>query len=163
MKDLETFVKSTKEEKEQAGIFDCDTTIIADNLAFEPDENLDAKAQELIRRDLSLDIRVVRTTRMRAPPPRTTRRGDIVKPGLVKIQVPTLDDKIKILRQKRMLENSASHSRVSLRSSKPHNVRLMEQNFKVMFDMMDCKRDYMITGNGRIVKRTEKERAEGPA
>ena len=39
----------------------------------------------------------------------------------------------------------------------------MEQNFKVMFDMMDCKRDYMITGNGRIVKRTEKERAEGPA
>ena len=129
-------------------------------MTYEEDEDLNEKAESMIRQGLALNnIRVVRTTRMQARPPRQTRQGRISKPGLVKIQVPTLEDKINILRNKRRLENSEPFKQVYLRSSKSHTDRLAETNFRTLLDIVDTRKEYRIAGNGRIMKKQEQATA----
>ena len=163
VQDIETFVTAAKDDKEKSTVFDPDTTIIADNLPFDDDEDLDKKAQDMIRKDLALNIRVVRTTRLNPRPPRHTRQGTVSKPGLVKIQVPSLDDKIKILRNKRMLENTVDYKQVFLRSSKCHTDRLMETNFRTVLEMIDTRKEYKLTANGHIVKKQNQPASDAAA
>ena len=150
---LEAVTKSIADQQEQASVWDPDTTIVAENFPFEEEEELNTKVVDMIRKDLSVNVPVVRTTRLKARPPRNTRFGNVSKPGLVKIQFESVDDKVKVLREKRQLINSASYSRVFLRSSKSHTDRLLELNFKTMLDAIPNGKDYKLTANGRLVKR----------
>ena len=137
-------------------MFEPDTTVIADNLPFEDNEDLDSKVQTMIRRDLAINVPVVRTTRLRPRPPRVTRHGNVSKPGLVKIQFQNVEDKVRVLREKRALMNSSEFSNVFLRSSKSHSDRLAEQNLKTLLDLIPDGKSYQVTGNGRLVKRDQR-------
>ena len=99
-----------------------------------------------------LDRHVIRYYR----PPRVTRHGNVSKPGLVKIQFQNVEDKVRVLREKRALMNSSEFSNVFLRSSKSHSDRLAEQNLKTLLDLIPDGKAYQVTGNGRLVKRDQR-------
>ena len=151
--DLETKTERLETHMEEADMFNPDTTVIAENMPYEESENLDEKVNTMIRRDLGLRVTVLRTKRLPTRPPRQTRQGIVTKPGLVKIQFPSLEEKIEVLRKKRELNNSQDYNCVFLRSSKDHTQRTMEMNFKTLLDLHPQGKEYMITGNGRLVKR----------
>ena len=150
---LENTTEILRTKAEEASLYDPENTIVADNLAYEENEDLHRKVETMIRRDLALNIPVTRVLRLNPRPARSTRYGNVAKPGLVKIQVPTVDDKIKILREKKKLNNSPDFSCVYLRSSKSHTDRLMDQNFRTILDLIPTGKDYRLTGNGRLVKK----------
>ena len=154
--DLSARTDAMAQKMEEAATFDPDTTIVADNLPWEENEDLEAKVEVMIRRDLAVNVPIVRTTRLKPPPPRVTRHGNLSRPGLVKIQFRNTDDKIKVLREKMKLMNSRDFSNVYLRSSKTHSERLMEQNFKTILELLPDGKDYQLAGNGRLIKRDQR-------
>ena len=150
---LEETTKQLVDEKEEANIFDPMTTVVAENMPFEDGEDLASKVSNMLRRDMSVHVPVLRTTRLDARPPRNTRYGSVSKPGLVKIQFSSVADKVSVLREKQKLRNSPDFSNVYLRSSKSHTDRITEQNLKTILELIPEGKDYRITGNGRLVKR----------
>lgn len=135
--------------------FDPVNTIIADNVPYDENETIDIlkdKVTRMIRRDLAVNVPIVRVLRMKEGPPKVTRFGMLKKPGLVKVQLNSVEDKVQILRQKQNIKNSPEFSKVFIRSSKPHAERLMEQNLRTILDLLPDGNEYFITGNGRLVK-----------
>lgn len=159
--ELEGKMEDVQEIQEKEAEFNPDTTIVAINVPHEEDENLIEKVTRMIRRDLSINAPIVRVARLKEGPPRNTRRGVIKSPGLVKIQMTCLQDKIRVLREKRNLQNSPDFSNVFLRSSKPHAERIMEQNMKTLIDLIPAAKDYTISGNGKLVKKTNPGMQQG--
>jgi hypothetical protein len=58
-----------------------------------------------------------------------------------------------VLREKRNLMNSPQFAGVFLRSSKSHAERVMEQNFKTLLDALPVGTDYMMTANGKMIRK----------
>jgi hypothetical protein len=157
--DLEEITQVLVSEKEKASVYDPDTTIVAINMPYEQGENLEEKVGTMIHQDMALNVPIVRTTRLQPPPPSNTPSGNVVKPGLVKIQFRNVDEKVKVLREKQRLSNSQDYAHVYLRSSKPHVERLMEVNIKTILDLLpgDIGKSYRVTGSGRLMKRQDKQ------
>ena len=153
--EVESVVAASKEKLEEEDRFNPDTTIIADNVPFEEGEDLATKMQNMIRRNLALPVKVVRTMRMKTRPPRQTRFGKLENPGLVKIQFENVQDKVTVLREKRELKNSQDYSRGFLRSSKSHTDRLIELNFKTILDLVPGGENFELTSNGRLMQKEE--------
>ena len=153
MHELEQVTKDLICENEKSSIFDPETTIVAENLAFEEDEDLDGKVENMIRKDLAINVPVVRTQRLTPRPPRYTRHGNWSKPGIVKIQFNNKDDKIAVLKEKKHLSNSQDFSHVYLRSSKSYSERIMEQNLRTLLELMPDGDSWQVAGNGRVVRR----------
>ena len=154
MNEMDTRITTIEQSQHKAEEFHCDTTIVAENVPFEEGENLIKKMSDLVRRDLAVHVPIVQVLRMKEGPPRKTRYGTVKKPGLVKMQMRSVEDKVAVLREKRNLKNSREFSHVFLRSSKPHAERMMESNMKVLLEMIPGANDYIMTGNGRLVKKT---------
>ena len=76
-------------------------------------------------------------------------------PGLVKIELRNVQDKIAVLRNKRNLGDNPEFRRVFLRSSKPHHERIAEFNFKKVLQQLPNGSDYWIVGSGRIIGKNE--------
>ena len=150
---IEQRIVNMEEKQAKAQEYDPETTIVAENLQHEKDENLKNKMEKLIRTDLAVNVPIVRVTRLPEGPPRMTRFGMVRKPGIVKVQFESVEDKVKVLREKRNITNSPEFSNVFLRSSKSHSERIMQQNFKTLIEALPLAKDYMITGNGRLVKK----------
>lgn len=79
------------------------------------------------------------------------------KPGLVKISFARVDQKIRVLRAKRKLGEISDYRSVFLRSSKSHTERLIELNARTILNEMPNGKDFRITANSRIVKKTDNE------
>lgn len=123
--------------------FPCDLTVIAINWRQDPDENLDLKVQNLIQNGLGLPfIKPRRVMRL---------NGRDGKPGIVKIELMTLEDKITVLKAKQELKDKPEYRRVYLRRSMPHTERLIQLNFKQILKEMPNGSKYRMTGSGRIV------------
>ena len=150
---LEGVTAEIREDLERAKIFAYETTVVAEHFPFEEGEDLHHKVTTMLRRDLSVHVPIVRTTRLKAPPPRDTRQGTIQRHGIVKIQFRTVEDKVSVLQVKRNLQNSPDYSRVWLRSSKSHSERIMEQNMKTLIATDPKLKDYTLTAHGKLVKR----------
>ncbi len=99
-----TKLESTKE-------FDPEVTVIAINLEQSDGEIIMDKAHELVRNCMGSDVNIVRAKRL-------TPHGRA--PGLVKIELPTLHDKIELLRKKSDLADSRVYHNVFVGSSKSH-------------------------------------------
>ena len=91
------------------------------------------------------------------------------KPGLVKMEFNTIDDKVAVLRAKQNLSvKGGKYERVYIRSSQTHEERLMRLNFDTLLKEIPAMKDtHRITGNGRLVKldgndNRNKQRTEGP-
>ena len=146
----------------KAAEFDPENTIVAENMPFEADENLMQKVTDMIRRDLAINVPIVNVMRLKEGPPRHTRYGTVLKPGLVKIQMKSVDDKVAVLREKKNITNSREFSQVFIHGSKTHGERMMEHNFKTILDLIPGADDYMMTGNGRLVKRRDQAMSNNP-
>ena len=156
---LEQITREMSIDKEKACLFEPETTVVAINLPFQEDEDLDEKVDSMIHRDMALSVPILRTTRLKPAQPRSTRFGDVSKPGLVKIQFRSVDDKVKVLREKKRLSTTHDYKHVYLRSSKHHTERIAEANFKTMLDLLpgDIGKNYLMSGNGRLVKRDPRQ------
>lgn len=127
---------------------DPDFTIIATNVKFEPSEDILSVAKELVAH-LDDSAQVVAAARL--------KNRKIDKPGLVKISFARVDQKIRVLRAKRKLGEISDYRSVFLRSSKSHTERLIELNARTILNEMPNGKDFRITANGRIVKKTDNE------
>ena len=125
-----------------------ETTIIATKLAFNDSEDIKKKSQDLINAltaacDPALpQINVVNA--MRTP----FRDG---KPGVVKIQLPSRQNKIDILKNKKKLMDNSNYSRVFIRGSQSHTDRLIQINTNTLLNELGLNDKYRVAANGRLV------------
>lgn len=127
--------------------YDPEVTVVAIGLHYEEDEEIHDKVSHMLRRGLGIrDMPVVRAKRM-------SRNGN--RPGIVKIQLRSLDDKKKVLRAKSELKNTHDFSRVYLRSAFTHAERLMDLNFRTLLKKIPGCQNMRITGNGRLIERED--------
>ena len=144
--DVEERVVALERMEEERTKFNYDDTLVAINLPFEANENITAKANDLINRGLRVHgVPVVRAMRLKG------RNG---KPGITKIQLVSLDDKKKLLNAKSNLKQSDSYRNVFIRSSKSHEERLAETNFRAILNVIPGGSNLMLTSNGKIVSKT---------
>lgn len=68
------------------------------------------------------------------------RKPDV--PENVKIGLKTTDDKINVLRNKKILRKSKEFSKVWIRSSTSHNERLLNINSKKIFELLPGGENY---------------------
>ncbi len=80
------------------------------------------------------------------------------KPGIVKIQFGSLNEKIGVLKSKRNLKNAREFRRTYLCTSKSHIERLVDLNFRAILKELPGGHGYRITGSGRLVKKDDTER-----
>ena len=130
---------------EQKFHYDIDTTIVAQYVPVGNDEdvNLLRHAEKLVQEGTgTVDARVVRAKRL---------NSKNNKPGIMKIEMASLDEKIAVLRNKRKLKDHPAYNMVYIRSSKSHEQRLLEANVADLLYMLPDGDQYRIAGNGRIV------------
>jgi len=72
------------------------------------------------------------------------------KPGIVKIKLPTRDEKIKALRLKRNLMDNG-YNGVYLRSSMSHTDRVAQPNLVSILRELPNGNKYHVTGNGKVI------------
>lgn len=149
------------ENDTKRGPFDPEVSIIATNMEYQADEDIEEKASDLVRTGLSLPEDVCPVVRALRLPDRNVSHGrprpgngPTNRPPLVKIEFRSLEEKKMALRNKENLKNSTWH-RTWIRSSKPHVERLIDINFKTILDMLPNGKDMKVTGSGRIVPRNE--------
>ena len=125
--------------------FNPDVTLIATGVRFTEGEDLLAKTQRLVHIGLaSPDTRVIRAIR-------TPWRNN--RPGIVKMELDSVVEKIKLLRKKTTLSEVPEFSKVYLRSCKSHEERLIEQNIREVINMLPHSQEYRFTGSGRLIWR----------
>ena len=106
-------------------------------------------AKEIINVELDLpEVKVVRAIRIE------NRNGN-GKPGLMKIELSSREDKITVLNRKKKLLESISFKGVFLRSAQSHVERLIQLNFKTILEEIPSGNQFRLTGNGRVVRKTQ--------
>ncbi len=133
-----------------------DTTVVCIGLAPVRNEDITIRAQELVTYGLGLQhVNIERSMRL-------TPRSN--KPGLVKIKLPTKEDKIKVLRCKRNLKDN-NYAGVFLRSSMTHTDRVMQHNLITLLKEIPNGDKFRVAGNGKLVPKDERNMgawARGP-
>jgi DNA-binding Lrp family transcriptional regulator len=125
--------------------FDPEVTVVCYGLGFEEEENLEEKVRRMISGGLHLDLDVVAT--MRTP----TING---RPGIVKIELKNLEEKITMLRNKSKL-SEFGYKKVFLRSAQTHAERVMDHNTRIMLREMGVEQKYRVSGNGKMIARSD--------
>ena len=130
--------------------YNCDDTIVATGIQYDPNENIEEKAKDIIQNVLGhKEVKVVHAKRL------AWRHG---RPGIVKIQVGSLTEKIAVLKSKTKLKEPPTppkYRKVFLRSSKSHEQRVMEMNIQeVLQNLPIPSNTYRFTGSGRLVKKS---------
>ena len=118
--------------------YHADVTVV---LRYCETENILAKAQSLVHDGLQETLPVVHT--MHTP----HRDG---KPGIVKIEFQSLDDKVRALRAKSKLSENSQYRRVFVRSSQTHTERVLHQNTMTTLKEMGVDQKFRFTGSGRL-------------
>ena len=77
-----------------------------------------------------------------------------LKPGIVKVELFSLDQKICVLRAKASLRRFPEYRSVFVSSSKSHVERLCELNFKTILGLFPEGKNVQITRSGRIVEKS---------
>lgn len=148
---IEQRLTNLEERHQKEEEFPVDKSIIVINMREEKDEDTEKKCTELIQTGLGLrEMKPVRCTRL------TSRDG---KPGIIKVQLRSKQDKISVLRHKNELNKTPPYKRVYIRSAQTHEERLMRQNLQVLMRDLPNSSEYRFTGNGRLVKKSEASQA----
>ena len=133
-----------------AAEYNTETTVIARGLPTQATGGTEllTEAKKLVQQVLGLqDVQVARAKRL------PSRNG---YPGLVKVQLNSLDDKKSVLRAKHKVKEKDGYHNVYIRSSKTHVERLLELNFNALLnDIPNGHTKYRMTANGRLVRRDE--------
>lgn len=132
--------------------YEVSSTLIAIGVKYQEEEDLVAKATQLIQEGMGLrEAKVVRA--MRTP----HRNG---KPGIVKIEMEDVQAKIQILRAKAKLQDYKVLGNVFIRGSQTHVERLIDLNFKTLLGEIPGGRKYRVTGSGRVVLKDNMDGAD---
>ena len=75
------------------------------------------------------------------------------KPGIIKMQLRSLNDCIKVLHSKGRLRDPDRYKRVYIRSSKSHEEKLLEQHTYELLKMQGKADEYTFTGSGKLVRK----------
>ena len=127
--------------------FDPEVTVVATGVEFRDGEDILETSTTMIRRGLNLqNVPVVNAQRLQG-------RGR--RPGIVKIELKSLDDKKAVLRAKAELKQTEQWKSVYLRSSRTHLERLHDINMRTVLNMIPGGENMIITGSGRVVKKDE--------
>ena len=89
---------------------------------------------------------------------RVRTRGD--RPGLVKVELSSVQEKVTVLHRKSNLKDNNSFNKVYVSSAKSHAERLMDLNFRTLIRETAVGKDFYLAANGRMVKRTQAPRRE---
>ena len=126
--------------------YDPQVTLIVQGLRENREENILLDAKKLVHQVLNEpDIPVINALRI---PSRNN------KPGIVKMEIDCVQNKVKLLRKKGLLREIEGYKNGFLRSSKTHVARLLELNIRKLLDEIpNGHNKYRITANGRLVEK----------
>ena len=127
-----------------------DVTVVVSGLPKYPQENPLLIAEDLVANlgsdsynvPIMQQVKVVKAARL--------PHKNMSKPPLMKISFRTLDEKKLVLANKRNLQYSV-FNRVFMRSSKSHEVRLLEMNTRTILDNSPLGNNFRINGMGKLV------------
>ena len=129
--------------------FDPDRTVVVTGVRYSRSEDILQKAKDLVGKGLELgDVEVINATR-------TPFRDD--KPGIVKVEFNSREEKLSVLRAKLKLQSSAEYKRVFIRSAQSHAERLVQINNKVILKELGVEHKFRFTGNGRLVLKDQSQ------
>ncbi|KAK7929363.1 hypothetical protein WMY93_005758 [Mugilogobius chulae] len=159
--DAEVAIMSVRMERIEAKIankstlrFDPIVSVIIVGLQQEDHEDLMAKVLDLLRNGLCCDP---------VPTPaaveRVRARGN--KPGVVKVQLSSVEEKVAVLKRKAKLKEDVRFQRVFVASAKSHAERLLDLNFRALLRETFVGKDFYLAANGRLVKRTGGQPRQG--
>ena len=141
-KEQEHVLSSLKKDQD----FPVEKTLVCFGLPENDDEDIYETVQEMVENGLGLvNVQVERSKRLKS-------RGN--RPGPVKIQLPSLDDKIAALRCKRNLQQTG-YTGVYIRSSMSHTDRIVQQNFLTLLKEIPNGNNYMVTSNGKVIEKEQ--------
>ena len=145
--DIENKVVTLENRQKMADKFNCDTTVVVSNLPFEHGEDLEKKIDTLIKDGLRLHgLPVIRVLRL------NSHNG---KPGLVKAQFRSLEDKIRLLKVKGNLLQTQRYQRVFIRSSQTHAERMAYHNMRMILSSNpELNKNYRLSGNGKLIPKS---------
>ncbi|CAL9701264.1 unnamed protein product [Knipowitschia caucasica] len=124
--------------------FDPDVSIVVTGLNYNSGENVTCLVKELLTEGLLENTPIVDAERLKD-------RGG--RPGVVKVEFGSVQEKISVLRKKQLLKDNPKYSRVYIRSGKTHAERLIELNFRTLLDELPFGRQFYVAGNGKIRRR----------
>ena len=144
---MEGKLNALQSKVEANNVYSTDTTVILINLKEDANEDITKKCNELLSVGLGIrDIYPVRSQRL------TGRDG---RPGIVKLQLSSKEEKIRVLQQKFELQNTPKFKKVYLRSAQTHEERLIRLNFQTLLEELPGGDNYRFTGSGRLVRKVE--------
>lgn len=82
--------------------------------------------------------------------------------GVVKVAFASAKEKVTVLRGKLNLKSKDKFKKVFIRTLKSHTERVMEENFKVLLHDLPIGSDYFVSGNGRILRHSDRGAAHTP-
>lgn len=109
------------------------------------DRDLQTTVDELF---YTMDVHISPPLSMHRTPDRAN------KPGVVIVELSSLEDKLNILRRKRVLKSHHVFSSVFVKSAKTHIEQIMDANNKIILKEIANGYKYYINDNGRILQKT---------
>ena len=129
----------------EAGIANPENTVVIYGLPETHQEDIYVKVRDMLQCMQKDYTKLTETVRLKS-----RVNG---KPGVVKASFSSVADKVDILRAKQRLKGT-QYGKVFIRSSKNHAERLAEINTKVILNNSSWGKDYKLTSNGRLIRRT---------
>ena len=142
---LKSRVERVEENTVRRTEFSPDVSVVCYGLGYEVEEDLDQKVRRLLKDGLKLDICYQAVER-------TPQVND--KPGVVKIELKSIQDKIKVLRNKSKLSDGG-YRRVYLRSAQTHAERVLHHNTQLLLKELGVDGKYRASGNGKLITRND--------
>ena len=160
---LDTRLKTVEDALAAGGAivrdYDPEVTVIVTSVSYSDTEDVKQKCQEIIDH-----------VRAKATPPlgpipvvnavRTPMRNG--KPGVIKLQLPSRENKIDILKNKKSLSDHTTYSRAFIRGSHSHTERLIHLNTNTLLNELGLADRYRMTGNGRLALKQPTDQQNGP-
>ena len=122
-------------------------SIIVSNVPYQEGEDIREKMKEMITTHLVLPNEHIINCE------RTQFRQN--RPGVVKVEMASLEAKIRVLRAKSRLREVAGYKRTYICSAKSHSERVAERNFKTLLNEVPYGKSFRVTGHGIIVRNDE--------
>jgi hypothetical protein len=130
-------------------------TIIASGIPVTEVEDIKQKAEDLIRAlgdDVSSEVHITAVTRL---PTRYNNRL-----GTVKISLRNTGEKVRVLRSRMKLKDTAGYKTVYIRSSKSRIELLIEMNARAVLRNLPQGGSLRVDANGRIKQRNEQQQRQ---
>ena len=139
------------------------TSIILSNFPKpdgESDESLLDAVDVMISSGLNLDeidVKAVERTQPRTYADAVNGEETAERPGVVKVRLASVEQKIRCLRKKKDLKQKPAYKAVYMRGCEDHASRLVRLNMDTLLEHMEMRDKFTYTGSGRLVKKDSED------